>query len=213
MFRRILKASVIFGLDKYEERQQKKVNKLIARMDDPLPLQKKKQKGLVQIHVSNVENGASWLREIHRDQLQNIEQKMISAKVVGVFPALLRPVRSDSAKNFAKDFFLPTTLNYGLKIRSMAVRVFAVIGAFVFDLLTLPIRLLTCIPTVLTNSAPDKHPLYQYLKAQNVDRQLLKSGHVQVRIMAKDQVRTLNVNFFVQPAYPAYYSYNATHWQ
>lgn len=206
--RRIASTAILFGLEKYEDRQQKKIDKRIARMEVPFSLREKMAKDIVQIRVENVENGVSWVQNVPKDQWARIEVKLHSAKVVGLFAATLRPVRSDVARNFAKDFFLPTTLNQAIKVRSVAIKVFAILGSLVLDLLTFPLRLLTCIPTVLTNSSPDKHPFYQFLKGQNVDQKLLESGHVDVKIITRDQVRKRNVNFFVQPIYPA----NATKW-
>lgn len=211
--RRIASVAITVGLDKYDQHLQKKLEKQRARVEMPLFLNDKKLARHVMIQVDNFEKGITWQREIPKDQAELVEAKMSSAKVVGIFPALLKPVRSDCAKNFSKDFFLPTTLNQAVKVRSVAIRVFAVLVSLVLDLATFPIRLLTCIPTVIRNSSPQRHPFYAFLRMQEVDSKLLESGHVLVTIITKDKIRQLNVNFFVQPVYPACYSFNATQWK
>lgn len=211
--RRLASVAITVGLEKYDQHQQKKLEKLMALIEAPLFLKDKKLAKQVTIKVENFEKGITWQREIPKDQAEQVEAKMSSARVVGIFPSLLKPVRSDCAKNFAKDFFLPTTLNQAIKIRSVAVRVFAVLASLVLDLATFPIRLLTCIPTVLRNSSPQTHPFYAFLRMQGVDPKLLESGHVFVTIISKEKIRQLNVNFFVQPVYPACYSFKATQWK
>jgi hypothetical protein len=56
------------------------------------------------------------------------------------------------------------------------------LGALILDTLTFPIRLLTCIPRVISNAGQEQNPLKKYLLAEGVDPKLLESNHVKVRL-------------------------------
>lgn len=96
------------------------------------------------------------------------QKLMVSAKVVALLPALLIPVRTHTPEKFATDFFLPTTYNHALRVDSKARKIFAVLGALLLDILTLPIRLLTCLPRYLYNSR-QTNPLYKSLAGKLMD--------------------------------------------
>ena len=91
--------------------------------------------------------------------------------VISAQRALLYPVRTNSLKSFAKDFFLPTVMNHTIcdlkKIKSTIEKVIKIIKDFFLDVITLPIRVLTCIPRMVINSNKEETPLLVYLKQQD----------------------------------------------
>jgi hypothetical protein len=74
------------------------------------------------------------------------------------------PIRTDEAS----DLFLPTLMNYALKTKDCANNVFIVMGALVWDLCTLPIRLITYLPRLAYNATrtSENHPLIPYLEGK-----------------------------------------------
>lgn len=137
------------------------------------------------IKIQTPDGKASWNKdftEAEEKDYRALKGLCQSRKTVLIFPAALIPVRSDNCKNFCKDFFLPTLINQALQVKSMAGRVFAAFFAILFDLITFPIRLLTCIPTVICNKKRNTHPLHKYLSTQkNVDPKLLQCEYVKVK--------------------------------
>lgn len=72
---------------------------------------------------------------------------------------LLYPIRIATAGECAVDFFLPTTVNHASEVEDVALRVFAILGAIILDLLTLAIRFVTVIPRLIIgccNQAEDE---------------------------------------------------------
>ncbi|MEC7840155.1 MAG: hypothetical protein VX777_08975 [Chlamydiota bacterium] len=135
------------------------------------------------------------------------------------FVATLIPVRTNNGKNFAKDFFLPTVVNQVPRIHNVAGKIFAGLGAFVLDLITLPVRLLTCVPRVFANSKAKDHALHKLLVEKGVDPKKIdvdtlkvslkgevKQGLIEVAADGCDQVSidsvtdSYDVNLVTQPA-------------
>jgi len=137
------------------------------------------------IKIQTPDGKTSWKKdftEAEEKDYRAIKGLCQSRSTVFIFPAALIPVRSDSCKNFCKDFFLPTLINQAIKVKSMAGRVFAAFFALLFDLITFPIRLLTCIPTALCNKKKATHPLHKFLRTQkDVDPKLLQCEYVKVK--------------------------------
>lgn len=92
---------------------------------------------------------------------------MVSAKVIALLPALFIPVRTHTPEKFATDFFLPTTYNHAIRVNSKVRKIFAILGALLLDILTLPVRLLTCLPRCLYNSR-QTNPLYKFLPGDRI---------------------------------------------
>lgn len=61
-------------------------------------------------------------------------------------------------------------------------KIFAILGALILDAITFPVRLLTCIPRVISNARQEQNPLKTYLVNEGVDPKLLESDHVRVRL-------------------------------
>lgn len=78
------------------------------------------------------------------------------------------PLRTQNFKVFSKDFFLPTFVNFSLKINNIALRIIASVFAIALDVITAPIRLLTTPFRVFYNDRhPEtRHPLVNLIEAQ-----------------------------------------------
>ncbi len=50
------------------------------------------------------------------------------------------PQRTQNLKDFSKDFFLPTFVNFALKVNNIAIKVIASIFAIALDIVTFPVR-------------------------------------------------------------------------
>jgi hypothetical protein len=96
--------------------------------------------------------------------------------------ALLFPVRANSLSNFAKDLFFPTLINHASRVDSIVLRFFAVIAAAALDLLTLPIRLLTAIPTFISINKTPQLPIHKYLVEKGLPKSLAEADSVKVEI-------------------------------
>jgi hypothetical protein len=131
--------------------------------------------------ISNLENTTSWEKQLTPEEFQQVKSYAVGLGVVSV-PATLKPVRTNNLQNFAKDFFLPTLINHALKVEHTVGKIFAILGALILDSLTFPIRLLTCIPRVISNAHQEQNPLKKYLIDENVDPKLLESDYVRVRL-------------------------------
>ena len=62
-------------------------------------------------------------------------------------------------------------MNIVIQTKDFAQNFFAVLGAIIWDLATLPIRLVTFLPRMAYNAitAPEEHPLIPYLKGKGLD--------------------------------------------
>lgn len=134
------------------------------------------------IKVFNSNNNTRWENNLSDEDFKQVEGYCKSRNSVPIIPAIFKPVRTNNLKNFAKDFFLPTTINRAIKVQNTVGRIFAILFSLVLDTITFPIRLLTCIPRVISNSKQGEHPLFKYLKDQKVDKKLLESDHVLVEL-------------------------------
>ncbi len=134
------------------------------------------------VQVTNPQNNLSWEKQLSNEELAQVRDIAKGQPTINIFPATLKPVRTDNWENFSKDFFLPTLVNHAIKVQHAVGKIFAILGALILDLITFPIRLITCIPRVLNNSKKSENPLYQYLQANGVDRNISESDHVTVKL-------------------------------
>jgi len=75
------------------------------------------------------------------------------------------PVRTNNFKDFLDDFILPVSLNcQSGRIQNKALKVLAILGAFLLDMATLPIRVFTAIPRLIFNRRQSMHPLLQWMQ-------------------------------------------------
>lgn len=134
------------------------------------------------IKVTNPENNCTWKQQLSIENFQKIKGNLKGRGTVAILPAALIPVRTNNLENFAKDFFLPTTINHAIKVNNTVLKIFAILVSLVLDTITFPIRLLTCIPRIISNAAHKKDPLLKYLIGQGVGKNVLASSHILVKI-------------------------------
>lgn len=161
---------------------------------------------MISIRVTNLENSVTWEKELTERESEQIGKFIEGEPTVPFTATLMAPVRTNNLVNFAKDFFLPATINHALcedysyfksdrviaKIANVVLRALSVFSSLCLDLMTLPIRFFTCIPRAYSNQSRDKVPLHRYLIEQKVDAKLLESGSVEV-ILGRKNARANSV--------------------
>lgn len=133
------------------------------------------------IKVINEKNNTIWERQLTAEEFAYAKSTCKGKNSVGMTIALLIPVRTNNGSNFARDFFLPISINHVIKIERIALKIFAFIAALFLDLITLPIRLLTSIPRIIAN-AKKTTPLQKYLEAQGIEKEILKADYLKVEL-------------------------------
>lgn len=152
------------------------------------------------ISVANEKNNLVWEKQFpSKGELEKLHKKFEGRDSCCLLCSTLMPVRTNNCKNWAEDFFFPTLVNHANKVKSVVGKIFAVLGALVLDLLTFPIRLLTCIPRVISNAAKGVHPLRKYLLDQKVDKKLLASDYVTVRWQYENEEKVETIHFIEHP--------------
>lgn len=91
-------------------------------------------------------------------------------------------VRTHQLSVLAQDLFLPTFIQHAWKVNHIALKIIAVLFALTFDAITLPIRLIKCIPRVLSNKQQKEHSLKHYLKMRINNPEFYKDHHVKIRL-------------------------------
>lgn len=117
------------------------------------------------------------------DDLNDLDFKLHNekmGKVRGVVFGVLCPIRTNTVKNFIVDVFLPTTINYTIKINKSVKRVFAVLGSIILDTMTLPVRLLTCIPRMIFNPKKEDNKIFQAFKQRGINKEILEHDALMV---------------------------------
>lgn len=126
-----------------------------------------------------------WEQKINKEEfirLQNFCEQPIQAESSWYHGAII-PTRYNNLENFSIDCCLPTTINYAINIEKSALEVLAVVGSVAFDLATIPLRVITCIPSFFCTNPPDTHPLYRlFTKYFGVSEEILSSGSVRVAL-------------------------------
>ncbi len=153
------------------------------------------------IKVQNIENSLVWESNLTEQEFNKVKNWGAGHRTASIVAATVIPVRTNNLKNFSKDFFLPTTINHAVKVQNIVDKIFAVLAALPLDVLTFPVRLLTCIPRIISNTKQEEHLLRQYLINQNVDKKILENDHVRVTFMREEYSEELQVNFIEQPIY------------
>ncbi len=131
------------------------------------------------ISISNLHNNATWKKELTFEEVQAIRNFANGKKTVAIFPAAFMPVRTNNCKNFTNDFFLPTLINQALKIKSIALKIFA----FIFDFITFPFRFLFCVPRIIANAVRPENLFLKYLKNEGVEPSLIDADSVRVQFI------------------------------
>jgi hypothetical protein len=114
------------------------------------------------------------------EEYQSVSNLCDNKRRIGWLESLIIPVRTDNLHNFCEDFFLPGFFNCALKTHDVATRILLCIFLPIYDILSLPIRLITAIPRYLYNVAHPKesHPFYQYLINNGVPAATLSADSI-----------------------------------
>ncbi|NGX34129.1 MAG: hypothetical protein K1060chlam1_00478 [Candidatus Anoxychlamydiales bacterium] len=142
----------------------------------------------VHIKVTNRENDFSWEKDLtaSRERTQVHSSLSKGSQSAHLFKACVYPIRTHNLLDFSKDFFLPHSVNHTIdfigKVQNIAGKIFLMLASLVFDIVTFPLRLLTFIPRIISNSQQKPIPFYEYLKGQNVDPKLLEANWVRVEL-------------------------------
>lgn len=134
------------------------------------------------LKVSNLENNVVWDKQLGDQERQEVKGYISGRRVIGIIPATLIPVRTNSLENFSKDFFLPTTVNHAIQVQHVVGKIFAILASLVLDVVTFPIRVVLCIPRIISNARQKENLLRKYLVKEGVDKKLLASDHVRVEL-------------------------------
>jgi hypothetical protein len=155
------------------------------------------------ISVTNIENNSSWSKNLTETEYQNLKPLIKGYDTVFAFRATLMPVRTNNLSNFAKDFFLPTVVNHAIEVQGVVGRIFAILGALILDSVTFPVRLLTCIPRVISNARQPENLFKKYLKAQDVEPRVLESGSVKAELnwMTRPQSSSRKRSYYVDESW------------
>ncbi len=134
------------------------------------------------IIISDYQNKRLFWKEITAKNYSDMNQ-MRGREIVGLFSALLIPVRTNNWQNLAQDALFPTICNHAIKINFLVTKILAVLGALFLDVLTLPIRLCTCIPRIIYNNSLETLSVKIYLKEQlTVDEKILENDFIKVQL-------------------------------
>jgi len=111
-------------------------------------------------------DGLRWERNFTEAQVDHVKDLLANDESAWVdwHIGSLVPLRTNSWKSFATDFFLPTAMNHVMKIDNLAKRILAITGAMMWDLITFPIRLLTCVPRLLSNAYRKDSEIKKFIK-------------------------------------------------
>ena len=151
------------------------------------------------------EETAEWQKTLEGEEAAEVQKylKQSNRRTIGVFEATLYPVRTNELKNFAKDFFLPTTLNHAVHLRNTAIRVMGIVLALGLDMITFPIRLVTCFPRATVNFVRNftENPLIRYLRRQNdpIAEGLASLKRVRVSLLGCKTIEQTTYNFTEMP--------------
>ncbi len=83
-----------------------------------------------------------WRKEVgsKKEATEWMEAHSHSVKGWGILKASFFPMRVDSCKDLAKDLLVPTFINHALRVNNLFLRIIASIGAFAWDIVTMPFR-------------------------------------------------------------------------
>lgn len=123
-----------------------------------------------------------WHKDLTPEESEKVRNYCKDQRLVSILEGALKPVRTDSWENCAKDFFFPTLVNQVKRIEGPVQMVFGIIAAFFLDIITSPIRIIRGIIKILSGAKEERHPLHKYLEEQNAPKQLLDSTHVRVKL-------------------------------
>lgn len=85
---------------------------------------------------------------------------------------IFTPIRTENCKDFAKDFFLPTFINFATKINNLGVKIIVSFFAICLDLVALPIRFFATPFRMSHNSQNQEldHPLIALIQENSLSK-------------------------------------------
>lgn len=111
-----------------------------------------------------------------------------SSKSYSFLPRTALPVLCDNIKNFCKSFFIPNTSSLITGLESKVAKVALGIFTVLFDIGTLPIRLLTVVPYVIYDKCRKKqdHQIIDLIKNHPSASYALSQGKVTATIISEN---------------------------
>lgn len=127
------------------------------------------------IQFTNPANAFSWECTFDNvNESHNLKEICFEDPYVPFYIGCLIPIRTNNWSNFSQDFFYPTTHIVAVsKSDTLGRKIIIYLGAIFLDLITFPIRLVTCIPRAFYNAYYES-TLSCYLKKHNAPANLLK---------------------------------------
>src|SRR3990167_6644421 len=97
------------------------------------------------IQITDPSKTTSWIKLGSSQDYENIQGLAQNSRAsFNLFESLLVPVRTNNLSDFAKDFFLPTTLHYyDSGIQNIALKILVILGSLFLDIATLGFRVVT----------------------------------------------------------------------
>lgn len=142
-----------------------------------------------ELNVTNPLTKATQTISLSIEEMEKVE-KLSAIKTINPFLATLIPVRTHNWKSFSKDLFLPTLINHAIKVNDAAGKIFAIIGAIILDLLTLPVRLVMASIRVFSSNKKENHDLYKFLKDKGVSKEILDTAKVRLNLKWEGEFRS-----------------------
>lgn len=144
------------------------------------------------LQIQDTDSNVRWEKQLTDEDYKLVENHLKGEKIVGIFSATFKPVRTNNLKNFSKDFFLPTTLNHAIRAHCFVSKFFAIPSSVILDFLTFPVRIWNCRSRIISNANRNEISFHRYLIDEGVDSKLLKSGSVRIRLEWAKTIETTN---------------------
>lgn len=134
------------------------------------------------LRITNQTNSILWEKQLTNEEYEEVLGLCAKSRnAVSITQGVLVPIRTNNLGNFSRDFFLPT-VQQAIKVQNVADKVIAIIAAFIVDVITLPIRLVTCIPRGIYNSLRGEIQLKKYLMDKGADKKVFESDQITIKL-------------------------------
>jgi len=126
-----------------------------------------------------------WEKPLYTEaEYRAVKDMCYSGRSIFFLHCWLFPVRTNNLCNFAQDFFFPALYHTASQVDSCVKKYIEKLVYFLIDLITFPIRVITCIPRAIYNARQKEHALLTYLKQSGIDTGLIATDHVRVNLTA-----------------------------
>lgn len=140
-----------------------------------------------------------WEKEVDKAEFQHLKRitapELTNTSAWGQF---LTPVRTNSVKHLAMDFFSPfaaNTIYYnGYPINLSCAEQCAIIPLVFLELLSMPVRLITLIPRAIYNAAQPEHPFREWLHNEGVPEEYLMGDSIKIKLERNPKIKNYNTN-------------------